>query len=189
MAETDVDSGGGAVALPALFFAFLKVAMYAFGGGFIWARRTVVDERRWLGDEEFADIVGLCQFMPGPNILGIAVCVGAKLRGFRGALAALAGFILVPWTIGFTLGALYLRHAHLPLLQHVLAGVAAAAAGLLIATGFRLLRPHRTRPAAFLFAALAFAGMIFVRLPLVVVLVGLVPLSILAAGLERARTA
>lgn len=190
MAQTDDRSSGGrAVALAALFFAFLKVSMLAFGGGLVWARRTVCDERHWLDDEEFADIVSLCQFLPGPNIVGIAVCVGAKLRGGRGALAALGGFTLVPWTVGFALGALYLRHAGLPLLQHILAGVSAAAAGLLIATGFRLLRPYRTRPTALLFAALAFAGMIFAKLPLAVVLLALAPLSIAAAGLERARPA
>jgi len=52
--------------------------------------------------------------MPGPNIVGIAVCVGTKLRGSIGAIAAVAGFLLIPWTIGFTLGVLYLQHAHHP---------------------------------------------------------------------------
>jgi len=40
--------------------------------------------------------VSLCQFLPGPNIVGIAVCVGTKLRGTVGAIAAVAGFLLIP---------------------------------------------------------------------------------------------
>jgi chromate transporter len=184
------DAGGDSpVALTALFAAFLKISMCAFGGGLVWARRAVVEQRHWLSDEDFADIVGLCQFMPGPNILGIAVCVGAKLRGGRGALAAVAGFTLLPIVAGFALGTIYLRQARLPLLQNILSGVSAAAAGLLIATGIRLLMLHRTRPAALIFAALAFAGMIFVKLPLFVVLLGLAPLSVALAGLEKARAA
>lgn len=159
--------------------------MLAFGGGLAWARQAVVAERHWLSDEEFADIVSLCQFMPGPNIVGIAVCVGAKLRGGRGALAGLAGFTLIPGVVGFTLGGLYLHYSYIPILQNILGAVSAAAAGLLIATGIRLLHPHRARPAALIFAALAFAAMVVVKLPLLVVLFGLAPLSIGAAALER----
>jgi len=49
----------------------------------------------WVGlsEEEFTDILSLCQFMPGPNVVGIAVCVGAKLRGLIGASAAVSGFV------------------------------------------------------------------------------------------------
>jgi chromate transporter len=172
-----------------LFLVFLKVSMLAFGGGLAWARQTVVAERRWLTDEEFADIVSLCQFMPGPNIVGIAVCVGARLGEGRGALAALAGFILIPWTIGFALGTIYLHYAYIPVLQNILAAVSAAAAGLLIATGIRLLAPHRARPAALLFAALAFAGVALLKLPLLAVLLALGPLGIAVAAMGRGRWA
>ena len=80
----------------ALFIAFLKVALYGIGGGggLVWARRIAVDQRRWISEQDFADIVSLCQFMPGPNIVGIAVCVGTKLRGSIGAIAAVTGFLL-----------------------------------------------------------------------------------------------
>jgi chromate transporter len=172
-----------------LFLAFLKVSMLAFGGGLAWSRQVVVAERRWLTDAEFADIVSLCQFMPGPNIVGIAVCVGAKLGNGRGALAALAGFVLIPWTVGFALGTIYLHYAYIPVVQNILASVSAAAAGLLIATGIRLLAPHRARPAALLFAGLAFAGMALLKLPLLAVLAALAPLSIAVAAIERGRWA
>ena len=176
-----------AVPLAALFTAFLTVSLSGFGGGLIWARRITVDQHRWISEEEFADIVSLCQFMPGPNIVGIAVCVGAKLRGTSGALAAVSGFVLIPWTIGFALGALYLQHAHLAIVQSILGGVSAAAAGLLVATGIRMLIPHRGRPAALLFAALAFGLMTFTQLPLLGVLFGLIPLSIVVTAIGNAR--
>src|SRR5215470_13640833 len=125
-----------AVPLAALFTAFLAVCLYGVGGGgIVWARRIAVENRRWINDREFADIVSLCQFMPGPNIVGIA----------------------------------------------------ATAAGLLIATGIRLLLPHRRRPAALLFAGLAFGLITFAKLPLLAVLFVLVPLSIAIAGIDKAR--
>src|SRR5215469_16296226 len=110
------------VSLSALFVAFLEVAFYGLGGGLVWARRITVEQRQWMSEEEFTDILGICQFMPGPNIVGIAVCTGAKLRGLAGAVAAASGFVLIPLTIGFLVGVLYLSHAHLCALQNVLGG-------------------------------------------------------------------
>ena len=175
------------VMLAALFTEFLKVSLCSFGGGLVWARRSVVDQRHWMSEHEFADTLSLIQFLPGPNVIGIAVCVGAKRRGAAGALAALSGFVVIPCAMGFALGALYLQSAKLPVVQNILGGVSAVAAGLLIATGVRLLIPHLGRPVAVLFAALAFAGIVFTKAPLLVVLLGLAPLSIAVAAVERGR--
>jgi chromate transporter len=183
----EVGSCGEQAGLVALFSGFLKVSLCQFGGGLVWARRIVVDRRRWMNDQEFAETLTLCQLMPGPNIVGIAVCVGAKLRGTPGAAMAVAGFILVPWTIGLTLGAVALQHAELAVVQKTLGGLSAAAAGLLIGTGLRLLLPHRAHWTGLAFAASAFLAMVCTRLPLPVVLLGLAPLSIAASALQSAR--
>src|SRR6266851_2860950 len=175
------------VTLPALFTTFLTVSLYGFGGPIVWARRIIVDQRGWLGDVEFADILSFCQFLPGPNVVSLSVCLGAKFRGPAGALSALAGFILVPWTVGFAFGAVFLSYAQNALLQGILRGVAAAAAGLILATALRLLLPYRRRPVALAFAALAFAGLAIVKLPLLIVVLGLVPLSIAFARPVAAR--
>jgi chromate transporter len=175
------------VSLSALFIAFLSVALLGFGGGIAWARRITVDQRRWLSEPDFADIVSLCQFMPGPNVVGIAVCTGAKLRGGIGAIAALCGFIVIPWSVGLALGALLLEYGQLPIVRNILGGVSAVAAGLLIAAGLRLFAPHRRHPVAVVFGLLAFILMAFTKLPLLAVLFGLVPLSIAASGIEKAR--
>jgi chromate transporter len=177
------------IPLRALFSGFLTVSLCGVGGGggLVWSRRVAVEQRGWISEPEFADIVSLCQFMPGPNIVGIAVCVGTKLRGPIGAIAAVGGFLLIPWIAGFGLGMLYLRHAYHPVLQDILRGVSAAAAGLLIATGIRMLLPSRRHPAALLFAGLAFGLMAFTKLPLLVVLFGLTPISIAVAAIENAR--
>lgn len=178
-----------AIRLGDLFTAFLIISLCGVGGGSgrVWARRIVVENRRWITDGEFADIVSLCQFMPGPNIVGIAVCVGAKMRSAIGAVAALCGFLVIPWTVGLSLGALCLKYTHLTVLRDILGGIAATAAGLLVATGVRLLMPHRHRPTALLFAALALGLITLGRLPLLAVLFGLVPISIVVAGIENAR--
>jgi chromate transporter len=179
-------NSGERVGLGVLFTGFLQVSLCSFGSGLVWARRIVVEQHHWMDEQEFAETLTLCQFLPGPNIVGITVCTGSKLRGPLGAIAAVSGFILIPGTVGLLLGGLLLRHARIALVHSILAGLSAAAAGLLIATGLRLLMPYRSHPAALLFAALAFAGMGFTRLPLLVVLLGLAPLAIAVAGITRA---
>jgi chromate transporter len=171
------------VKLAALAAAFLAVSLFGFGGGIVWARRIAVERRGWLSEAEFLDIVSLCQFLPGPNIVGIAVCTGARLRGAPGSLAALAGFLAIPWTLGLALGVACLEYAHTPLLRNILLGISATAAGLLVATGLRLLLSQRRQPAAIVFAALALVLMAFSKLPLLVVLLILAPLSIGSAAL------
>jgi chromate transporter len=175
------------VALAALFIAFLTVSLCSFGGGLVWARRMVVEQRRWISEAEFADILSLCQFMPGPNVVGIAVCVGARLRGLIGAVAAVSGFVLIPWSVGMSLGVLYLQHAHIAILQNILSGISAAASGLLIATGIRMLIPNSGSPQALVAAALAAGGMALTKLPLPVVLFTLAPLSIAVAKIGHPR--
>jgi chromate transporter len=179
---------GERVPLVALFIAFLRVSLLGFGGGLVWARRIVVEQRRWTDDEEFTDILSLCQFMPGPNIIGIAVCVGARLRGLIGAIAAVSGFVLIPCVLGFSLGLLYLQYSHLTVLRNILGGVSAAAAGLLIGTGTKMLIPHRNYPQILIVAALAFGGMTFTKLPLLVVLFGMTLLSITVTQIEATKT-
>jgi chromate transporter len=173
--------------LGGLFIEFFKVSMLGFGGGIALAQRVAVERRRWLSEAEFADALTLCQFMPGPNVVGIAVCVGAKTRGALGALTAFAGFAVLPGVIGFTLALFYLGQTGIPLIQHVLNGISAAAAGLMLATGLRLLRPHWRNPRVVAFAGLAFAGLAVARFPLLVVLAALAPLSMAAAFIVRVR--
>jgi len=66
--------------LGALFLAFLKISMYGFGGPIVWARRILIEERHWLSASEFAAILSFCQFLPGPNVVSITVCIGRNSK-------------------------------------------------------------------------------------------------------------
>ena len=170
------------VTLGALFLEFVKIGLCGVGSMLAWVHRVIVDRRHWMSEAEFAETLSLSQFLPGPEIANISIYVGSKFRGPIGAIIALLGLTAAPLAVGLVLGTLYLRYPHPAVIQKVLGGISAAAAGLLIATGIKMLMPHRRRPAALFFAALAFAGIILAKLPLLTVLVGLVPLSIAVAG-------
>src|SRR5258707_6577044 len=153
-----------------------------------FARRMLVEERRWLNAEEFTDVLSLCQLLPGPNVVNVAVCVGARHPGVRGALAAFAGLMTAPFFIILALGALYTQYGHLPAVSALFRGVSAAAAGLVVAMGLKMAASRRLRSAIAPFSLATFASIPLLRLPLVVVLLCGRPLGV-AAGVFRGKSA
>jgi chromate transporter len=168
-----------------LFVRFTQVAVSGFGGVGPWAQRMLVEERRWLSAEEFTDLMSLCQFLPGPNIVNIAVCVGARFHGARGALAAFAGLMIAPFAIVLGLGVLYTQYGDLPAVASAFRGISAAAAGFIVAMGLKMAASKRLRSAMALFAVVTFVSIALVRVPLGLLLIVVAPLSVAAAFWRR----
>lgn len=162
-----------------LFAGFFLLGVIGFGGVLPLMRSMLVERRRWLSDEEFADLLGLCQFLPGGNGINLAVAVGMKFGGAGGAVCALFGLITVPTAIVIALGVIYDRYRDHPVIHHLFSGLAAAAAGLLVAMAFKVALPLRRQPLALAVAMLGFIAIAVLRLPLIPVMLVLVPLGIL----------
>lgn len=174
--------------LAALFFAFSGIAVMGFGGVLPWARRMLVEQRRWMNDEDFAELLSLSQFLPGGNIINISIITGQRMRGLAGALVSLIGLMAAPVVIVLLLGTAYLRYGDLPQVQNMLAGIAAAAAGLILAMAAKMARPLIRRDAAMAlaFAAATFVGVAIFRFSLPAVVLTLAPLSIAVAWWKAA---
>src|SRR6478609_1184031 len=165
-------------ALLELFRAFVVVSVSGFGGALPWARRMIVDQRGWMTAEEFNETFALSQFLPGPNTINFSVVFGSRFGGAAGAAVALLGLVGPPLVIVIILGALYERYGDIETLGHILAGVAAAAAGLLVASVAKTAAPLFTRRwnAAPLIAILAFVGVALMHWPLPYMFLALSPL-------------
>ena len=77
--------------------AFLKLGLSSFGGPLAhlgYFRREFVERRRWLTEEQFGELVGLCQLLPGPASSQLGFCLGLQRAGWPGAMAAFLGFTL-----------------------------------------------------------------------------------------------
>jgi chromate transporter len=170
-----------------LFVAFSLISVYGFGGVLYWSRRMMVDERKWMTAEEFNEAYALCNFLPGPNIVNFSVVFGRQVGGTRGALVALLGLLGPPFLVVTFLGLLYAYFGDIAALQRVLAGVAAAAAGLTISTGLKMAGPLlRERPGfAHALAMAAFLAVGILRWPIYWVLGVLIPGGIAAAWWMR----
>lgn len=164
-----------------LFVGFLLLGMMGFGGVLPMARAMLVEQRRWLTGPEFTDLLGLCQFLPGGNVVNMAVAVGMKFRGVTGAVASVVGLIAMPTAIVIGLGTIYDRYQDDPQIRHLFTGLAAAAAGLLLSTALKILWPLRGQPLGLAIAAIAVLGIAVLKLPLLYVLLALASVSILAA--------
>lgn len=165
-----------------LFWGFNRIALSGFGGVMAWARRAIVEERGWLSSEEFTTLFGLCQFMPGPNIVNLSVCIGARFQGASGAVVSLLGLLLAPFIIIIALGALYGQFGELPAIQAMLRGIAAVAAGLILAMGVRMAADLLKQPLMLIFSAAILVAVVFLHWPLVMVMFGLAPLSMWVAA-------
>jgi chromate transporter len=166
-----------------LFTAFAAISLSGFGGVLAWARRIMVERRRWFTAEQFNEAFALCAFLPGGNMVNFAVIFGARMRGPLGALAAVAGLLGPPMVLIIFVGALYAHYGDLPALRRMLTGVAAAAAGLMLATVAKMARPLFKNRAvvAPVIAVTTFAAIGVLHWPLPLVLLAIVPVSIGAA--------
>ncbi len=169
----------------ALFLGFLSISIIGFGGVLPWARRMVVEQRSWLTAAEFTDLLGLCQFLPGPNIVNFAVALGSRFRGPLGALAAVVGLLLLPMGLVIALGALYAAYSDHPVVARATAGLAAAASGLVIATALKIASPLRGRRLGIAIALVVVVAIAWLHLPLVPTMLVLAPLSILLHRMLR----
>jgi chromate transporter len=171
-----------------LFFAFLTIGLSAFGGALPWARRELVVRRRWLGEDEFAEILALCQFIPGPNVANVAVVVGRRFGGLRGAVAATLGLFGVPFLLILITGSLYSHFENNERLHQALSAMACVAAGLMIAMAYQLSRSSARRGwVSILFLGLAFVATGPLGWPLPWVLLGLFPLAVVLPYFLRKR--
>jgi chromate transporter len=160
---------------------FLEVALCSFGGAFAWAFRILVQRRRWLSEDDFAKALAICQVLPGPNIVNLSVFLGYRFFGVRGAVVAVAGLTLLPIAIVIGLESLYLAYSHLEPVSGMLRAMGAAAAGLVLGTGFRLLRRLPRRVTYYALAVVAFTAIGVMRWPLAPVVLSLVALALLLA--------
>ena len=179
---TDEHAPRRPASLTRLFLVFNRMSLQGFGGVMAVAQHTLVERERWLGREAFVELLALAQLLPGPNVVNLSLMFGDRFFGLRGALAAAGGVIAVPLVIVIALAATYGAFADVPAVAGALRGMGAVAAGLVIATAFKLLpvltRSALGRGAAWLFVGVTFIAVGLLRWPLIGVLLGLGALSV-----------
>ncbi|MBC7380556.1 MAG: chromate transporter [Burkholderiaceae bacterium] len=174
-----------------LFVSFSLLALQGFGGVLAVAQRVLVEQKRWYTRDEFVDDWAVAQILPGPNVINLGIMIGDRYFGMAGAAAALAGMLAAPMVVVLVVAALFAGVADVPAAQGALRGMGAVAAGLITATGLKLVSAMRTNVMGLVvcwgFAAATFAAVALVRVPLAWVLLCLGSLSCLWAYRQLGR--
>jgi chromate transporter len=179
--------------LSQLFWAFTWLALQGFGGVLAVAQRELVERLNWMTREEFVETLAVAQVLPGPNIVNISLMIGDRFFGLRGAMVALAGMMLFPAVIVLILAALSTTWLASPRMTGALRGMGAVSAGLILATGFKLLPSLRKNPIGLMpglaLAALVFGATVWLKLPLfwIVLSVGGLGMTLALIALKRSR--
>lgn len=161
-----------------LFMGFFILGLTGFGGVLPMARRMIVENKKWLNGDEFTELLGLCQFLPGGNIINLSVALGNEFRGLRGAVSAIFGLILAPTAVVVCLGLVYARFQNNAIVEHLFGGLAAGAAGLLLSTGIKMLLPLKGKWLQLAIVAVGIIAIAGLRLPMLLVMLVLAPISI-----------
>ncbi len=154
----------------AVFLAFLQIGVSAFGGALPWGRRILVEDRKWMDEREFAEVVTVCQAIPGPNMVNLAVFVGTRYHGAIGALLAFGGIVGVPLVLLLLLNSVYHAFAQVTQVQSAMHGMAAVATAYLLYMSVKMGGPFWKRPWGIVLCAAAAALAVFAQWHMALVL-------------------
>jgi len=160
-----------------LFVSFTVLALQGFGGVLAVVQREFVEKKCWMTTEEFLEDWAVAQVMPGPNVINLALIIGGRYFGLKGAMAALSGMLAAPLLIVLTLALVYAQFASRPEVAGALRGMGAVASGLIGATALKLTKGLKTSVLGWRWcAAFGLASLVAIaalRVPLVYVIFGL----------------
>ena len=126
-----------------LFWAFAKVGVMTFGGGYAMLpilQRELVDQRQWVTEEELMDYFAIGQCTPGIIAVNTATFIGQKRGGSLGGIASTLGVIFPSMVIISLLAGLIANFSHLAWVQNAFAGIQVAVSLLIVRAGWTMIQ-------------------------------------------------
>ena len=126
-----------------LFWTFFKIGLFTFGGGYAMVaviEREIVEKRKYIGQEEFLDLIAIAESTPGPIAVNSATYIGYKLGGVLGSFFATLGVVLPSFLIIFIISFFYEKFLALEYVSYAFKGIQACVAFLIISAGIKMLK-------------------------------------------------
>lgn len=150
-----------------LFYAFLKVGLFAIGGAYSFLpliEKEAVERYHWMTREEFLDVLATVQVFPGAISIKYATYTGYKISGIPGAIAANAGNLLAPALLMLFASSLYARYCHLPSVKSAFSAAQLTVFSMIIAVAFQTISPAQlTNPRSIIIIILSFTLFIYTK--------------------------
>lgn len=124
-----------------LFVSTLYLSAFTFGGGYVIVtllKKKFVDELHWLEDDEMLDLIAIAQSSPGVIAVNGAIVIGLKLAGFAGALVAILGTVIPPFTIMSVISLFYQAFKDNWIISELLNGMQAGVGAVIASVVFEM---------------------------------------------------
>lgn len=189
MGNTNIDSEQRVAAAPTLreaFWAWWQIGILSFGGPaaqIALMHRVIVDEKKWLDEQQYLNALSFCMLLPGPEAMQLATYAGWRLHGVRGGLMAGLLFVVPGAVVVLVLAMIYAAFGNVPLVEAIFFGIKAAVLIIVVEALLRIAKKALKLPEHWLVAAVSFVAIFFFALPF--------PLIVLLAGVYgfmRTRT-
>ena len=126
-----------------LFLTFFKIGAFTLGGGYAMlsmVEKAVVDQKKWIPNEEFWDMIAVVQSLPGVFAVNTALYVGHKVVGAKGAIAAMLGAIIPSITIILLLATVFHEFRDQPVVERIFMGIRPCVVALILAPSLRMIK-------------------------------------------------
>jgi chromate transporter len=157
--------------------AFRHIGLLSFGGPaaqIALMHRVIVDDKKWLSEQEYLNALSFCMLLPGPEAMQLATYTGWKLHGLRGGLMAGLWFVLPGALVVLALSMIYAAFGKIPFVEAVFFGVKAAVLVIVVEALLKVAKRALKLPEHWIIAALSFVAIFFFAAPF--------PLIVLAAA-------
>lgn len=124
-----------------LFFTFLKIGAFTFGGGYAMAallEHEFVEKKKWIGKEEFVDMVAIAESTPGPVAINSATFIGYKTEGVMGALLSTIAVSIPSFVIIYLISLFFDRFLSFPYVSYAFRGIQVGVIYLIFSAGLRM---------------------------------------------------
>lgn len=150
------------------FGTWLRIGVLSFGGPaaqIALMHRIIVDEKKWLPEEQYLSALSFCMLLPGPEAMQLATYAGWRLHGLKGGLAAGLLFVLPGAAVVLALAVIYAAFGNVPLVQAIFFGVKAAVLVIVIEALLRIGKRALKLSEHWFIAGLSFIAIFFLGLP------------------------
>lgn len=158
-----------------LFLTFLKIGTFTFGGGYAMIpliQKEVVDQRKWITDEDILEIVAIAESTPGPIAINAATFVGFRVCGFFGALLATLGVVLPSFLIILGISYVLREFANEKAVQYAFRGIRAGVLALILKALWSMYRQCPKNLPSYIVIGAAFILAAFLNVPVLLIIIG-----------------
>lgn len=147
-----------------LFLTYLKIGTFTLGGGYAMLpliKREIVDNKQWIGEEEFMNMIALAQAAPGLIAVNSAIFIGWRCGGWRGVVGAVLGAVLPSFIIILSIAMIFSEWKDYPAVEAVFKGIRPAVVALIAAPLVRMAKRESANKKVFLLISLVSALLIW----------------------------